>query len=79
MIKAGHVRLDSTDAGIFDDDDDAAKRIATQGYRDAVWGRKTRGGQLLLAVSKVKLFLMPPLRRWIVTTLGRIFTSQECC
>ena len=65
MIKASHVRLNGTDADIFDDKDDAAvgentKRIATKGTQMQCGAGKLVG---LLAVSKVVLFLMSLLRR----------------
>ena len=44
MIKAGHVRLDGTDADL-DDDAAAGKKRKTNryaGFTDAVWGGKTR-------------------------------------
>ena len=46
MIKAGHVRLDGTDADLLDDDTAASKKRKTNryaGFTDAVWGGKTRG------------------------------------
>ena len=45
MIKAGHVRLDGTDADL-DDDATTGKKCKTNryaGFTDAVWGGKTRG------------------------------------
>ena len=43
MIKAGHVRLDGTDADLDDDAATGKKRKTTHyaGFTDAVWGGKT--------------------------------------
>ena len=47
MIKAGSVRLDGTDADLFDDDAAATRKKRKTnryaGFTDAVWGGKTRG------------------------------------
>jgi len=46
LIKAGYVRLDGSDADLFDDDAATGKKRKTNryaGFTDAVWGRQTRG------------------------------------
>ena len=46
MIKGESVRLDGTDADLFDDDAATGKKRKTNryaGFTDAVWGGKTRG------------------------------------
>jgi len=44
LIKAGHVRLDGTDADLDDDAATGKKRKTNRyaGFTDAVWGGKTR-------------------------------------
>ena len=46
LIKAGYVRLDGTDADLFDDDTTTVKKHKTNcyaGFTDAMWSGKTRG------------------------------------
>jgi hypothetical protein len=46
LIKAGYIRLDGSDADLFDDDPATGKKRKMNryaGFTDAVWGRQIRG------------------------------------